>query len=88
MKTFVTLLVCVCALLVYGSVEPLLGSRMRNHESFRMEERARQLRHRSQRMRDAAVHAAIERVADDRVADRAQVHADLMRAAGGDRHPQ
>ena len=25
-------------------------------------------------------------IADDRMADRAQVHANLMRAAGGDRH--
>ena len=34
---------------------------------------------------DAAVHAAVGRVADDRVADGAQMHADLMRTAGGDR---
>ena len=34
----------------------------------------------------AAVHAAVHRVADDRVPDRAQVHANLVRAAGVDRH--
>ena len=35
--------------------------------------------------RDAPVHAAVGRVADDRMADRAEVNADLVRAAGGDR---
>ena len=37
---------------------------------------------------DAAVHAAVHRVADDRMADGVEVHADLMRAAGRDRHLQ
>ena len=37
---------------------------------------------------DAPVHAAVGRVADDRMADGAQVHADLMGAAGRDRHLQ
>src|SRR5262249_58422042 len=43
-----------------------------------------EMRDRADVARDAAVDAAVERVADDRMADRAQVDADLVRAAGVD----
>ena len=43
--------------------------------------------YRAQVLPDAAVHAAVGLVADDRVADGAQMHADLMSTAGGDCDP-
>ena len=51
-----------------------------------MEERPVEMRDRSQVARDAPVHAAVQRVADNRVADCAQVHADLVGAARMNRH--
>ena len=58
-------------------------ARMSEDEAFGVQERPGELRDGAQRMRHAAVDAAVERIADDRVADGAQVHADLMRAPGG-----
>src|SRR5215831_1662960 len=58
--------------------------RVREREACGMEERALEMRDRADVARDAAVDAAVERVADDRMADRAQVDADLVRAAGVD----
>ena len=46
------------------------------------------MRHDAEIARHASVHAAVQRIADDRMADGAQVHANLMRAAGLDRHPR
>ncbi len=41
--------------------------------------------HRAHVAGHVATDAAVERIADDRMADRAQMHADLVRAAGMDR---
>ena len=50
-----------------------------------MEERPVEVRDGAEVAGHAPVDAAVQRVADDRMADRAQVHADLMRAAGVNR---
>ena len=50
-----------------------------------MEERPVEMRHRAQVAGHAPMHAAVQRIADDRVADGAEMHADLMRAAGMNR---
>ena len=49
-----------------------------------MEERPVQVRDGSKIARDSTVDAAVERIADDRVTYGAQVHSNLMRAAGVD----
>jgi hypothetical protein len=49
-----------------------------------VQKRAVQVQHRADVARHTAVDAAVERIAHDRMADRAQVHADLMRATGVD----
>ena len=59
---------------------------MREHEPRGVQKRPLEMRDRAQVAGHAPVDAAVERVADDRMADRAQVHADLVRAAGVDRH--
>ena len=51
-----------------------------------VQKRPVEMRDRAQIARHAPVDAAVERVADNRMADRAQVHADLMRAPGMNRH--
>src|SRR5688572_17277815 len=53
-------------------------------QSSGVQEGALEAQHGPQVGGNAAAHAAVHRVADDRVADRAQVHADLVRAAGRD----
>ena len=58
---------------------------MRERQARRVQERALEMRDRAQIAGHAPVDAAVERIADDRMADRAQVHADLVRAAGVDR---
>ena len=55
-------------------------------EPFSVQEGTREPLHRAHVVRHALVHAAVDRIADDGVADGAQVHADLVRAAGGDGH--
>src|SRR6185312_409018 len=54
---------------------------MREDEPRRVQERTREVRHRAEIAGHAPVDAAVQRIADDRVADRAQVDADLMRAS-------
>src|SRR3989442_2880087 len=44
-----------------------------------VEERAIEMRHRAKVAGNPAVHAAVEGIADDGMADGAQVHADLVR---------
>src|SRR5262249_16765954 len=61
-------------------------SRVGKHEARGVEEGAVEMRDRAEVARHAAMDAAVERVADNRVADRAEVHANLMRAAGVDRN--
>jgi hypothetical protein len=51
-----------------------------------MEETALEPLHGADVACDAPMHAAVHGIADNRVTDRAQVHADLMRAAGMDGH--
>src|SRR3954464_7373728 len=58
---------------------------MRDHELRGMEKRTLQMRDGAQIARHPAMYAAIDRVADDGMADLAQVHANLMGAAGVDR---
>ena len=58
---------------------------MRERQPRRMQERPFQMRDRPQIARHTAVHAAVQRVADDRMTDGAQVHANLMRPAGVNR---
>ena len=59
-------------------------ARVVERQAGRVQERAIQRLDGAQLRRDAAMDAAVERVADDRMADAAQVDADLMGAAGGD----
>ena len=61
-------------------------ARMRERQPRGVQERPLEPLHGADVARHAPVHAAVQRVADDRVADGAQVHADLMRPAGVDRH--
>ena len=63
---------------------PSLGVRERQPRG--VEERAFEVRDGAKVAGHAAMHAAVERVADDRMADGAQVDADLVRAAGVDGH--
>ena len=58
---------------------------MREAQPARVQERPLEAHHRPQVVADAPVHAAIGLVADDRMADRAEVDADLVRPSGGDR---
>ena len=58
---------------------------MLEHQPRGVQERPVEMRDRAQVAGHAPVDAAVERIADDRVADRAQVHANLVRAAGVDR---
>jgi hypothetical protein len=53
---------------------------MVEHQPSGVEERALESLHRADVARHAAMDSAIHRIADNRVTDRAQVHADLMRA--------
>ena len=57
-------------------------------QARRVEERALQSLHRPHIVGHVPVDATVRRVADDRVANRAQVDANLMRSAGGDRDVQ
>ena len=59
--------------------------RMLEHQPRGVQKRPVEMGDRAQVAGHAPVDAAVERVADDRVADRAQVNADLVRAAGVDR---
>src|ERR1044071_5228988 len=59
---------------------------MREQETRGVEEWTLQTLHRANVSGDTTMDPAVHRVADDRVADRAQMHADLMRAAGMNRH--
>src|SRR5580765_6983073 len=63
---------------------PLLGG-MRECQPQRVQERSLQVRDRPQVARHASMHAAVDRIADDGMADLAEVYADLMRAPGVDR---
>ena len=56
-----------------------------NDQPRGVQERPLEMRDRPQIAGHAAMDAAVQRIADDRVADRAQMHADLMRPAGVDR---
>ena len=60
-------------------------ARMREREPCRVKKRALQARHRADIAGHAPVHAAVQRIADDRMADRAEVDADLVRASGVNR---
>src|SRR3954468_24457248 len=62
--------------LAFECHSPAVG-RMREREPGRVQERAIEVRHRPKVAGHAAVNAAVQRIADDRVADRAEVHADL-----------
>src|SRR5205814_1512444 len=69
-----------------------LSGWMRERQPCGVQEWALEALHGPEVVRDAAVDAAVGRIADDRVADGAQVHADLVRAPGCDgdakqRHP-
>src|ERR1041385_937338 len=55
---------------------------MREREPRGVEKRPLQVRNRADIAGHAAMHAAIERIADHRMADGAQVNANLMRPAG------
>ena len=59
-----------------------------NAEPLGVQKRPRQPLHRAQLVRHAAMHAAVERVADDRMADAAEMHANLVRAPGRNRDAQ
>ena len=59
---------------------------MLEHEPRGVQERPLEPLHGANVAGHPAVHAAVQRVADDRMSDRAQVHANLMRAAGVNRH--
>ena len=61
---------------------------MAKAEARRVQERTLQLRERRQMRRKVTSPAAVERVADHRVADGAEVHPDLMRAASGEGHAE
>src|SRR5262245_13018388 len=58
---------------------------MRESQARRMEEWALEVSDGTEVSGNAAVHAAVKCVADDRVPDRAEVHANLMSPAGMDR---
>ena len=58
---------------------------MREREPRGVQERARQVGDGAQVARHVAMDAAVQRIADDWVADGAQMDADLMRTAGVDR---
>src|SRR5258708_2750133 len=59
--------------------------RMREREARGVQERPLEMRHGAKVAGHAAMDAAVERVADDRVADGAQMDTNLMRSAGMDR---
>ncbi len=61
---------------------------MAKAEARRVQERTLQLRERRQIRWKVTPLAAVERVADDRVADGAEVRPDLMRAASGEGHAE
>ena len=69
-----------------GELQPAAVGRVREREPRGVEERPLESQNRPQIRRHAPARPAVERVAHDRVADRAQVHADLVRAPGVDRH--
>ena len=56
-------------------------ARMREHQTRRVEKRPLEPLDGSMSPGDMTAHAAVQRIAHDRVADRAQVHADLVRPA-------
>ncbi len=56
-------------------------ARVREGEPARVQERPFEPHHRAQVVPDAAVHAAVGLVADNRVADGAEMHTDLMGTA-------
>ena len=58
---------------------------MREHEPRGVQKRALEVRHGAKVARHAPAHAAVERIADDRMADRAEVHTNLVRPAGVNR---
>src|SRR5438093_9075042 len=59
---------------------------MLEHEPGSVQERPLEMRDGPQVARHAAVNAAVEGITDDRMTDRAEVHADLVRAAGMNRN--
>ena len=63
-----------------------LLARMRERQPRGVQERPLEPLHGADVARHAPVDAAVQRVADDRMADGAQVHADLVRPAGVNRH--
>ena len=69
-------------------LERLAGARLREREPLGVQERPRQPLHRAQIVRHPAMHAAVQRVADDRMADGVEVDANLVRAPGRDRDAQ
>src|ERR1041385_3659499 len=65
--------------------QPPLVARVVELQSCRMKERTLEALHRADVASHASVDATVHRIADDRMADGAQVHANLMRAAGVNR---
>ena len=59
---------------------------MLEHETRGMQERSLKALHRTNISGHASVNASVQRVADDRMPDSAQVNADLMRPARMDRY--
>ena len=63
---------------------PSVGG-MRERQAGRVQERPLEVRHRPEVAWHTPMHTAVERIADDRMADGAQVHANLVRAPGVNR---
>src|SRR6266850_5515565 len=63
---------------------PLLGG-MRDDQPRGMKERTREVRDRAKIARHTAMDAAVQRIADDGMANRAEVDANLVRASGVNR---
>src|SRR5262245_32774544 len=59
---------------------------MGEYEAGSVQERALEPRDRAQVARDAAPDTAVQRISDHRVADRAEMHANLVRAPRVNRH--
>ena len=60
---------------------PFFRPRVRERQALGVKERTGEALQRAELVSHASMHPAVERIANNRVADRAQVHADLMRAA-------
>src|ERR1051325_4986403 len=65
-----------------GEFHSAAVARVLERQACRVQERALKMRNRANVTGDATMHSAVQRIADDRMTDGAEMYPDLMRAAG------